>query len=508
MKSIFTCLLLLFTVSLSVQGQKNDLKKEAEKHWASAWDLFARSNYEHSSQEFLYAGKQFLALADQVNSGVLRTDYQNRYFKCMIGILDNQLVMERYPRVLVLCEVLQKKVERYTDAGNILFELQLIQAKAYLGNENYPKALEILKKAQASALQTKDSPELTKSKFNHLWGNYYAQQEQWSKALESYKQALVTLPASASLSNSTRFYLLADQSIAYARFGESVSAKASLKEAEQLAETHFSRKSLHWAEYLLRKSEILQLDYQADSSLYYANQSIKSFLDYGAVNDPRLAEAHLLAFRLNLEAGKKNEAHDHLKKLTQIRSFVYGTVHLKLAEAYLMGAEYHLANRDYGKAKADLDRTYNLLTQNIRTDSVAYLRTFLLYADWFTHQKKNQESRYALGKAKNYGLNISSLSLKYPNLVWDYYRRQYTALLSVPNYTQAQTILTDAEKNLGNNRYYQPGLRWLKLVLETATTTQATFPPLSTTDFQTERIESGKVQAIDRLRKLKNQRLF
>jgi len=505
-KEIFTCLLLL--VSLSVQGQKNDLKKEAEKHWNSAWELLARSNYEHSSQEFLYAGKQFLALADQVNSGVLRTDYQNRYFKCMIGILDNQLVMERYQRVLVLADVLQKKAERYADAGNILFELQLIQAKAFLGKEDYPNASEILKKAQTTVLQYKDSPESAKSKVNHLWGKFYAQQEQWSKALDAYNQALTILPASATASHTIRFYILRDQSLAYARLGDINAAKARLRESEQLAETHFSRKSLIWAEYLLRKSEILQLDYQADSSLYYANQSVKSFLDYGAVNDPQLSEAHLIAFRLNLEAGKKNDAHDHLKKLTQIRSFVYGASHLKLGEAYLMGAEYYLANRDYGKAKADLDRTYNLLTQNIRTDSVAYLRTYLLYADWFTHQNKNQEARYALGKAKDYGLNISSLSLKYPNLVWDYYQRQFTAIMSVHNYTQAQSILTDAEKNLSTNRYYAPRLLWLKTVLETATASQPAFTPLTLTNFPQERAESGKVQALDRLRKLKNQRLF
>ena len=491
-----------------MQGQKNDLKKEAEKHWNSAWELLARSNYEHSSQEFLYAGKQFLALADQVNSGVLRTDYQNRYFKCMIGILDNQLVMERYQRVLVLADVLQKKAERYADAGNILFELQLIQAKAFLGKEDYPNASEILKKAQTTVLQYKDSPESAKSKVNHLWGKFYAQQEQWSKALDAYNQALTILPASATASHTIRFYILRDQSLAYARLGDINAAKARLRESEQLAETHFSRKSLIWAEYLLRKSEILQLDYQADSSLYYANQSVKSFLDYGAVNDPQLSEAHLIAFRLNLEAGKKNDAHDHLKKLTQIRSFVYGASHLKLGEAYLMGAEYYLANRDYGKAKADLDRTYNLLTQNIRTDSVAYLRTYLLYADWFTHQNKNQEARYALGKAKDYGLNISSLSLKYPNLVWDYYQRQFTAIMSVHNYTQAQSILTDAEKNLSTNRYYAPRLLWLKTVLETATASQPAFTPLTLTNFPQERAESGKVQALDRLRKLKNQRLF
>jgi hypothetical protein len=410
---------------------------------------------------------------------------------------------------LVLAEALQKKAERYSDTGNILFELQLIQAKAFLGKEDYPNASEILKKAQTSAQQYKDSPETAMSKVNHLWGKYYTQQEQWTKALDAYKQALSSLPTtSAPASNTIRFYVLTDQSIALARLGEMISAKATLQEAEKIAETNFSRKSLLWAEYLLRKSELLLLDYQSDSSLYYANQSIKSYLDYGAVNDPHLSEAHLLAFRLNLEAGKKNDAHDHLKKLTQIRSFVYGAFHLKLGEAYLMGAEYHLAHRDYGKAKADLDRTYNLLTQNIRTDSVAYLRTFLLYADWFTHQKKSQEARYALGKAKDYGLNISSLSVKYPNLVWDYYQRQFTATMSVPNYTQAQTILTEAEKNLGTNRFYAPRIRWLKTVLETATASPTVFPPLFVSNFPTERRESGKVQALDRLRKLKNQRLF
>jgi hypothetical protein len=80
--------------------------------------------------------------------------------------------------------------------------------------------------------------------------------------------------------------------------------------------------------------------------------------------------------------------------------------------------------------------------------------------------------------------------------------------MSVHNYTQAQTLLTEAEKNLGSNRYYAPRLLWLKRVLETATATQAAFAPLMFSDFPAERIASGKVQALDRLRKLKNQRLF
>ena len=487
-------------------AQKN-LKAIADRHYLSAMDLRSRSNYEHSSQEFLNAGRQYMLLTDQAASGALRTEYQNKYFICMLSICENLMQIDKCDRALVLCNVLIIRLERLSDAGNLLYEAYKTKAHLLTVKRNYTPALECIQKALDLAYIHRTNPAVAQANIHQLRARWFAGQNLWDKAQDYLEKALSLLMDKDQAILQLKIGILNDLSRIYFEQNRFYEALTIIHGAENLLQSEKLQNS-DLAGLYLHKSEIYKRSNQSDSSLFYAQKAIRNYESLGAVNEPKLADAHLIAGQYYLKIGNMKDAFEHFRKMIAIRSYVYGTNHVKLSDAHFHVSELYLAQRDYPKAKNELDQGYKILEQYSVFDTVQYLRAFILYADWYTHQKKMTQAGYALGKAKELASGSSILMAHQSELLWDYYRRQFTALMSAKNYQSARNMLTDANLKLASDSRFSNKLRWLNLVLETATTSDIIYQNISTEHISTEARELKKVEPLDRIRRLKALGLF